>query len=50
MGEILEGKLQREQMDKWTNGQKGDPVLMKHLESIGLVDDILSAQMVCNCE
>jgi glycerol-3-phosphate cytidylyltransferase-like family protein len=25
---------------KRTNGQKGDPVLMKHLESIGLVDDI----------
>jgi hypothetical protein len=25
---------------KRTNGEKGDPVLMKHLESIGLVDDI----------
>jgi hypothetical protein len=25
---------------KRTNGQKGDPVLMEHLESIGLVDDI----------
>jgi hypothetical protein len=26
---------------KRTNGQKGDPVLMENLESIGLVDDIL---------
>jgi hypothetical protein len=27
--------------DKISNGQKGDPGQMKHLESIGLVDDIL---------